>query len=66
MMLSFTVVVAVDNKRFNLRMHLKPEAKKLKVLVYFRHQETGWEYRYSEKALDFVKEYNAKSLSLSE
>jgi len=30
-MLSFTVVVAVDNKRFNLGMHLKTEAKKLKV-----------------------------------
>jgi len=64
MMLSFTVIVAVDDKCFNQGMHLKTEAKKLKVLVYFRCGETGWEY--SEEALDFVKEYNAKSLSLSE
>jgi len=63
-MLSFTVVVAVDDKRFNQGIHLKTEAKKLKVLVYFHRGETRWEY--SEKALDFVKEYNVKSLSLSE
>jgi len=62
--LSFTMVLAVDNNRCNLGLHLKTEAKKLKVLGYFRRGETGWEF--SQKAIDFIRvQYIIKSLSLS-
>jgi len=33
--LSFTVVLAVDNSRFNHGVHLKTEAEKVRVLGYF-------------------------------
>jgi len=55
------MVLAVDNNSFNLGLHLKTEAKKFKVLGYLRGGETGWEF--SQKAIDFVKEYMIKSLS---
>jgi len=41
MMLSLTVVVAVDDRLFNLGMHLKTEDEKLNVLGYFHLGETG-------------------------
>jgi len=62
MMLSFIMVLAVDNNSINLGLRLKTEAKKLKVLGYLPRCETGWEF--SQKAIDFVKEYMTKSLGL--
>ena len=55
-MLSFTMLQAVDNNYFNLGLHLKTEAKKLKVLGYFGCVGTGLEFS-QQKVIDFVKEY---------
>ena len=52
---SFQVVL--DDKRINLGLNLKFEAKKLKVLGYSR-KTSGWEF--SEKAIQLIQQYMIK------
>jgi len=57
-----SIMVVVDYNSFKLGPNTKLEAKKLKVLGYSRSRDNGCEF--SQKAIDLVKEYTTKSLSL--
>ncbi|KAF8536400.1 XRN 5'-3' exonuclease N-terminus-domain-containing protein [Trichophaea hybrida] len=50
--------VLVGDKRLNLGLNLKFEAKKLKVLGYSRKNDGGWEF--SNKAVGLIQEYMSK------
>ncbi|EMR10262.1 hypothetical protein PNEG_01528 [Pneumocystis murina B123] len=50
--------VMVDNKKVDLGLNLKYEAKKIKVLGYSRKTEKGWEY--TQNAINLAREYKER------
>lgn len=56
--LTSSLSVQVGDKRENLGLNLKFEAKKLKVLGYSRKNATGWEY--SRAAIELIQQYMIK------
>uniref|UniRef100_A0A060TFW6 5'-3' exoribonuclease 1 n=1 Tax=Blastobotrys adeninivorans TaxID=409370 RepID=A0A060TFW6_BLAAD len=50
-------MVTVDNKKYDIGLSLKFEAKRLKVLGYSRRGLRGWEF--STKTIELIKEYRA-------
>jgi 5'-3' exoribonuclease 1 len=56
--LTSSLSVQVGDKRENLGLNLKFEAKKLKVLGYSRKNAAGWEY--SEPAVNLIRQYMIK------
>lgn len=56
--LTSSVLVTLGEAKTNIGLSLKFEAKSLKVLGYSRKGESGWEF--SNKAIELIKEYNAK------
>lgn len=59
---SFMVVTGHDKQKINLGLSLKFEAKSLKVVDYTRKDGRHWEY--SEKAMELLREYKVRSISL--
>jgi 5'-3' exoribonuclease 1 len=55
------MVITSDNQKTNLGLSLKFEAKALKVIDYSRKEGRNWDY--SQKAVDLLKEYKARTLS---
>lgn len=52
------MVVSNDNKKHNLGLSLKFEAKSLKVIGYSRKDGRSWEF--SDKAVELIKAYKVR------
>lgn len=55
------MVLSSDNRKTNLGLSLKFEAKGLKVIGYSRKEGRFWEF--SDKAVDLIREYKVLSVS---
>lgn len=62
--LTSSMMVSLGESKTNIGLNLKFEAKSQKVLGYSRKGDAGWEF--SMKAIELIKEYNARFPEVSE
>lgn len=62
--LTSSMMISLGDAKLNIGLNLKFESKGLKVLGYSRKGNAGWEF--STKAIELIREYNAKFPEIAE